>query len=120
MEPRVVAVPSETKLGLDAGRSDHFGRAPYFTIVQVKGRKVGRNTTVTNPPNRQVGHDYPVELLAREGVTDVVVAGIGEPMHRMLRENSVHVWREQDTRTVGAAIDALMAGAVEPLDGGTH
>ena len=32
---RRIAVPSEEPGGLDAARSGHFGRSPYFTLVDI-------------------------------------------------------------------------------------
>ncbi|MBN2006150.1 MAG: NifB/NifX family molybdenum-iron cluster-binding protein [Anaerolineae bacterium] len=43
--------------GLDAQISPHFGRCPYFTVVEVEGAEVRAVETVANPhyPNHEPG-----------------------------------------------------------------
>jgi len=43
--------------GLDAQVSPHFGRCPYFALVEVEGQEVGTVATVPNPyyPNHEPG-----------------------------------------------------------------
>ena len=44
-----IAISSESNLGLESPISGHFGRCPYFTLVDVEGREVLAVESVENP-----------------------------------------------------------------------
>jgi predicted Fe-Mo cluster-binding NifX family protein len=52
-----IALSVGTDQGLDAPVSAHFGRCPYFTVVEVEGQDIVNVETVTNPyyPNHEPG-----------------------------------------------------------------
>lgn len=52
-----IAVSVGTDQGLDAPISAHFGRCPYFAVVEVEGHEIVKVETVTNPfyPNHEPG-----------------------------------------------------------------
>jgi predicted Fe-Mo cluster-binding NifX family protein len=44
-----IAISSENNLGLESPVSGHFGRCPYFTLVDVEGRELKTVESVENP-----------------------------------------------------------------------
>ena len=72
-----IAVPSEAPGGLDAQRSGHFGRAEYFTVVDVVDGTVGEVQVLRNAPHSEGGCMAPIRTLAEQNVTALVVDGIG-------------------------------------------
>ena len=44
-----IAVSVATDQGLDAPISPHFGRCPYFALVEIEGQDMGAVETVANP-----------------------------------------------------------------------
>ena len=44
-----IAISAANNNGLDSRVSEHFGRCPYFIIVEVEGQEVTGVTTVDNP-----------------------------------------------------------------------
>jgi len=73
----LIAIPTMNDKGLDSRISDHFGRAPFFTLVEVEGNTV-KNVQVLR--NHIVDHkpgDIP-RYLMRRGVKTIVADGIGE------------------------------------------
>ncbi len=44
-----IAISAENDLGLDSVVSPHFGRCPYFVLVDVAGREVQQVQAVSNP-----------------------------------------------------------------------
>lgn len=52
-----IAVSVGTDQGLDAPISPHFGRCPYFAVVEVEGQDILNVETVANPfyPNHEPG-----------------------------------------------------------------
>jgi len=52
-----IALASEDHLGLEGSISPHFGRCPYYTLVNVEGNKILGVEVLKNPyyPNHQPG-----------------------------------------------------------------
>ena len=52
-----IAISADTNGGLDSAVGQHFGRCPYFALVDVEGTEVTEVTTVANPfyPNHSPG-----------------------------------------------------------------
>lgn len=44
-----IAVSSETNAGLDAPVAEHFGRCPFFTLVDLEGETIQAVQVVANP-----------------------------------------------------------------------
>lgn len=70
-----ICVPTDTDEGIEAAISRHFGRAPYFSVVDTA------NGEVASVANRHVEHGHgqcdPVGQLSTLAPDAVVVAGIG-------------------------------------------
>ena len=74
-----IAVSSGTENGLEAEVSSHFGRCPYFTIVEIENGDVKNFEVVKNPFFES--HGQPGELpefIKNLGVEIVVAGGIGQ------------------------------------------
>lgn len=71
---RRIAISSEDDRGLDSVVSPHFGRCPYFILVDVEGRDVQAVNAVQNP---FYGHHQPGEVPAfiHGQNADVMLAG---------------------------------------------
>lgn len=69
-----VAVSADDRNGLDSVVSPHFGRCPYFVLVDLDSRQVGQVTAVENP---FYGHHQPgqVPQFIREQGADVMLTG---------------------------------------------
>lgn len=69
-----IAVSADDDRGLDSVVSPHFGRCPYFVLVDMEGREVRRVQTVANPfyGNHQPGQ---VPRFIREQGADVMLTG---------------------------------------------
>jgi predicted Fe-Mo cluster-binding NifX family protein len=110
---RRVAVPTERPGGLDAPRSDHFGHAAAFVIADVMDDAIGSVTSIANPPHEQGGCMMTVNLLAAQGVTEVVAGGMGRGPLTGLARAGIHTYHSPDTATAGDAIQALADGTLE-------
>ncbi|MGB4593653.1 MAG: NifB/NifX family molybdenum-iron cluster-binding protein [Coriobacteriia bacterium] len=114
----VLAVPSVDEGGMDAERSGHFGRCDCFTVVEIVDGAVGTVRIVDNPPHVEGGCLRPVELLASNGVTALVVAGIGGRPLAGFNDAGITVYFDNERPVVGDAVAALIAGEVEVIDPG--
>jgi len=112
---RRVAVPSEPGDGLAAARSEHVGRAPAFTLVEVSEDGSLGAVHVLQNRSAEGGHAGVATLLVGEAVTDLVVAGIGEPMRARLVPAGVSIWHDGRSATVGDAVRSLVNGTLLPL-----
>lgn len=83
----LVAVPLEEENGLDSKLSEHFGRAPYFAFVEVKGKdvvswKIEKNT---------LEHGAVSEYIITRGVDLVLVKHIGPHAREKLVNSGVRI-----------------------------
>jgi len=111
-QTRLIAVPSEAPGGLEAGRSGHFGHCEFFTLARVTESGVTEVTTVENAPHHEGGCLDPVRLLGSQGVTDIVVAGMGARPLAFFADLGITVYADQERRTVKEVLEALIAGDV--------
>ncbi len=72
-----IAISTETDAGLDAPVAGHFGRCPFFTMVDLEGEQVQAVQVVPNPyfPNHEPGQ-VP-GFIHSHGVRVMVTGGMG-------------------------------------------
>ncbi|MRR12068.1 dinitrogenase iron-molybdenum cofactor biosynthesis protein, partial [bacterium] len=112
-ERTVLAVPSNGMGGLDAERSGHFGRCDCFTVVEIEDGAITGVRIVQNLPHVEGGCARPVEILASEGVTSIVVAGIGGRPLAAFNEAGISVYYDNQVPMVGDIVDAMIAATVD-------
>jgi len=111
----MLAVPSSGAGGLEAERSGHFGRCDCFTIVEITSGEVGAVQVLENLPHTDGGCLGPVKLLASNGVTALIVAGIGGRPLAGFNDAGIDVYFDKQLPTVSQAVDAVRAGTVEVI-----
>jgi len=105
-----IAVPTNGEGGLDAQRSEHFGHADSFTIVDVEdGQVVGANAMV-NPPHSHGGCGMTVVMLANAGVKTAIVVGMGGGPLAAMEANGLSPFFDEQSATPRAAVEAFLAG----------
>ena len=92
MNTITMAIPSETTEGLTSKRSDHFGHCPIFTLVEIKDNQVTRVRTVENIAHGAGGCMKPVAMLAENGVTAMIVAGMGRGPFQKMAQHGITVY----------------------------
>lgn len=74
-----IAIPSNSPGGLGASRSDHFGHCDLFTIVDLdENKEVEDVSIIANGDHKAGGCMTPVEVLNKEGITAIIVGGMGK------------------------------------------
>ena len=77
MTDRVI-VPTQNQQGLDARVAEHFGRAPYYTIVELdENEEVSSVKTVPNVGEHAGGMGYSHDHILEYKPTALIVYGMG-------------------------------------------
>lgn len=106
-----VCVPTTDDTGLDAPKSDHFGRAPMYTIVDTETDAV---ETVENRSRPVGGSKMPPEFVADYDVDAVLVDHVGRRGMELFEELGIEVYHAPG-ETVRAVVEAFRAGDLETL-----
>ncbi len=70
-----IAVASEDDRGLESNVSAHFGRCPYYTMVEVEGDRIVLSYKVENPFFHAHGQPGQVPTFIRDQGSNVIIAG---------------------------------------------
>ena len=111
-----ICIPSKDDRGLEAEIHDHFGSAPWFTIVDTE---TGEADSVRNPScHLAEGSCHHIDTLRSLGVVAVVSSGIGRRAWTALDDAGIKVFSAV-ARRVGDIPTALLNGDAELLDLGS-
>ncbi len=113
-----VCIPCDEP-SLDSLVSEHFARARYLAIVDVRGDRIERvefveSREASGGRERLVGASI-AEYLARMGVSDVVVYRMGEIAYALLLRHRIVVWRVSERDRVSRVIEKLIGGELERM-----
>lgn len=107
-----ICIPTDGKNGMDDTVSEHFGRAPTYTIIDLETNNV---TIIPNTSNHMGGQDHPPELLAHEGVQTMICRGLGRQAFQRFQELKIDVYIGA-TGMVKDAVDAFKKGILQKAD----
>jgi len=114
-----IMMPVEDDTGLDAQVAHHFGRAPYFTIVELDENQ--KTLKVKTEPNRSEhmggapGHSHESFLALKP---DVVVAYTMGPGALSTFQNAGITVLKATENTVKGNVESFKEGKLEELVGG--
>lgn len=115
-ERMVLAVPSLGEGGLDGERSGHFGHCDCFTLVDIVDGEIAEVRIVENPPHEEGGCLRPVNLLASQGVSALIAAGMGARPLAGFNDVGIAVYFEKETPGIGDAVQLVLGGVVETME----
>ena len=106
--------------GMESSISGHFGRCPYYIIVDVEGREVKEVKALSNPfyPDHAPPGRLPA-LLNEQGVEVMVTGGMGPRAVEAFRELGIEVFTGACC-TVRETLEAYLNGELrggEPCEG---
>lgn len=104
-----ICVPTMGEKGLDDFVGEHFGRVPYYTIVDLDTDEV---KVIPNISHHMGGKEYPPELMGREGVNVLVCRGLGRRAIGMFEEFGIYVYIDA-SGLVRDAITAFKSGRLQ-------
>ena len=116
MTKRII-IPVENQAGLDAPVAEHFGRAPYYAVVDVEENGQVNVQTEKNVSEHTGGTGHPHDNLLSLKPDVIAVAGMG-PRGLLSFENAgVTVLKLQGT-IVKEVVTAFKEGKLKELEGG--
>jgi predicted Fe-Mo cluster-binding NifX family protein len=117
-----ICIPTEDDQGLESQASGHFGRAPFFAVVDVDS---GRLEFTSNPGCHQHSHScHHVDLMKACNVDVLICTGIGRRAFSALNEAGIGVLTSS-IGTVSEIVQAVRRGFINRLSidntcGGGH
>jgi predicted Fe-Mo cluster-binding NifX family protein len=113
-----IIVPTDTQDGLNAHLAQHFGRAPYFTVVELGDKwEIANVTAVANVSEHMGGMGVPPDHLIKLHPKAIVVYGMG-PRGIMAFQNAGIEVLKANADTVKEVVEAYKQGRLEELTEG--
>jgi predicted Fe-Mo cluster-binding NifX family protein len=107
-----LCIPTRDDSGRQAQLSEHFGRAPYYTVVDTDDSSV---EVVENESDHYGGATQPPVFVANLDVDAVVVEEVGERSMSVFERRGIDVYRANQT-DVESMVDAFERGVLPELD----
>lgn len=104
-----ICVPTSGHGGYDDTVSEHFGRAPTYTIVDVESGKV---SVIQNRSEHMGGSGKPPEQIAQTGAQVLVCSGLGPRAIGMFESYGIEVYVGA-YGSVRQAVDLWRAGKLQ-------
>ena len=101
---RKIAIASEDHMGLNSKVSAHFGRCPYYTLVEVENGEIRKVSNVENP--YYVSHGQPGDapnFIKQQGADVIIAGGMGPRAIQFFNELGI----EAVTGAIGRVADAV-------------
>jgi len=104
-----LCIPSMGDRGLDEQVGEHFGRVPFYTMVDSETEKAD---VVPNESGHMGGSGYPAEILGNMGINVMLCGGLGRRAIMMFEERGIMVYVGA-TGTVRDVVDAYKNNKLE-------
>ncbi len=117
MNVRIV-VPVSDEKGIDAQLSEHFGRAPYFAIIDLddEGNVIGQGT-MSNTSEHFGGTGHPPDRIIQLQPKALITYGMGPRALRIFQNAAIAVFRT-NVNTVREAVRAYNNNELQELTKG--
>ena len=115
---RRIVIPVEDQAGLDSKVAQHFGRAPYFAVIDLDEKGQAKKIeTLPNTGEHMGGTGHPHDILLGLKPNVIVAYGMGPGGLQNFRGKGVWVLKAVDA-TVKATLDSLRDGKLVELAAG--
>lgn len=119
MIKKIIFPVAENK-GLDSPLADHFGRAPYFLMVEVdEAGEVISHRLVSNTGEHFGGRGHAHDAILEQKPDCVIVYGMGPRGLASMKDAGVTVLKATASR-VAVLLQAFQVGWLEELSEGCH
>ena len=103
-----IAVPSNGDGGLNGIRSEHFGHCDVFTLIDVENGAIKRESILNNEEHGHGGCMVPVNLLAKNDVNAIIVAGIGRRPLAGFQNAGIEVYIDTVDHKINPTVEKLI------------
>jgi predicted Fe-Mo cluster-binding NifX family protein len=110
-----IAFSAEADRGLDSAVSHHFGRCPYYVLVDVEGTERRGVQTVANPFFSAHQPGQVPQFISEQGAQVMVAGGMGRRALDFFREARIQTVTGAQG-TVAEALDAFLGGSLGGAD----
>jgi predicted Fe-Mo cluster-binding NifX family protein len=115
-----IVVPVSDEKGIDAHLSEHFGRAPFYAIIDLdeNGKVIGQGT-IANTSEHFGGVGLPPQRILQLKPKALVTYGLGSKALKIFQDACVAVLRTE-ANTVREVVDAYNSNELQELTQGCH
>ncbi len=114
-----IVIPAEDENGLSARLSGHFGRAPYFIVVELSDGNVASVRVIPNESEHFGGSGHPPDRILQFKPDAVITYGMGPQAIRIFQNSRVAVLKA-NADTVKEVVEAYIQDRLEELTEGCH
>jgi predicted Fe-Mo cluster-binding NifX family protein len=112
-----ILVPTEGNEGMEAQVAQHFGRAPFFTVVKLQDNKVIDTETVPNTGEHFGGQGHPHENILSLKPDVIVAQGMGPGGLQSFRNSGIKVL-QTNAGTIKDVVECFQKGELPELTAG--
>jgi len=112
-----IVIPAEDGNGLNARLSEHFGRAPYFIIVELEDGNISNVQAVPNESEHFGGFGRPPDRILQFRPNAVITYGMGPRALSIFQEAGIAVLKA-NADTVKDVVEAYRQDKLEELTEG--
>jgi len=113
-----IIIPVENSAGLDSNVAQHFGRAPYFFLIEVDDLgQIVRQEMISNRAKHFGGHGDAHEFLLKEKPDIIIACSLGPRGLTSFQQAGVKILRSPGGR-VAEILGQFFQGKLEPLEFG--
>jgi len=112
-----IVIPAEDENGLNARLSEHFGRAPYFIIVELEDGNISNVQVVPNESEHFGGFGRPPDRILQFRPNAVITYGMGPRALSIFQEARIAVLKA-NADTVKDVVEAYRQDKLEELTEG--
>ncbi len=113
---KIIAVPSETKGGIEDNISGHFGHCGIYTLVKISDDGTKEIILLNNIPHSEGGCLAPVSLLKDNGVDVIIAKGMGMRPLMHFNEMGIKAFYAGECVTVNDAVSAFEKNELPQFD----
>jgi predicted Fe-Mo cluster-binding NifX family protein len=118
--PNRIVVPAASQDGLNAHLAEHFGRAPYFAVVDLNDNgEVANVKTVSNLPHGTGRMGQPHDVVLELQPNAIIAYGMGHRGISSFQSVGIAVLRA-NANTVSEVITAYKENKLQELTEGCH
>jgi len=110
-----VVIPTNTPDGLLAKRGAHFGKAPFYVIVDIENDEVKDVDFTPNPGHSGGACGNAVMNIKNLGVDALIVSGIGANPLMKFREIGIKVYYDGESPIVEESIKKFIDGELKEM-----